>query len=159
MLQTMKESKQGAVERWVQHQTQHHTPHLLLPPKWLTSPFLHNSGSNDKTTCGFSHRSIRLCLAQLCFLLREMDPPNWHRHLCGLKSWTQRESSAPWYAGSLVTDIHPRAAVLIYKAVAPPLLSQAVIPEQDVAHKSLPVAYLPPTGQLVLTKVVNSHPP
>lgn len=159
MPQTMKESKQGAEERWVQHQTQHHTPRLLLPPKWLTSPFLHNSGSNDKTTCGFRHRSIRLCLAQLCFLLREMDPPNRHRHLCGLKSWTHSESSAPWYAGSPVADIHPRAAVLIYKAVAPPLLSQAVIPEQDVAHKSLPVAYLPPTGRLVLTRVVNSHPP
>lgn len=110
------------------------THHVLLPSKWLTSLFLHNSGSNCKTTCGSSHRSIRLCPAQLCFLPREMDPPNQHQHPCGLKSWTHRESSATWYAGSPVAEIHSRSAFLIYKAVLP-----LFCPQQRFQNRMLPI--------------------
>lgn len=55
---------------------------------------------------GSGHSSICLYLTQLCFLLREMDPPNQHQHLCGLKSWTQSVSSAMWY-----TDYQPPGGI------------------------------------------------
>lgn len=51
------------------------------------------------------------------------------------------------------------AAFMIYTEISPPILSPAVIPEQDVAHKSFPSAYLPPTDQLIFTRVAISHTP
>lgn len=58
-----------------------------------------------------------------------------------------------------MADFISGAAFMIYIAIFPPPLSTAVIPEQDVAHKSFPSAHLPPTGQVIFTGVAISHTP
>lgn len=116
---------------------------------------------------------VQIILGPLCFLLflylsfwKTLPQPSINPHkdlkripplnsLSPMDSAKDLHKRSPW--DSPVADFISWAAFMIYTEISPPLLSPAVIPEQDVAHKSFPSAYLPPTDQLIFTRVAISH--
>lgn len=132
------------------------------PPKAsLLSLFLHNSAGIYKTIDDSGARCAILCFSCSFPLWKPgLRQPSTNPHtdvrrvppICSLPMCYTKGTLKGCPRGPMAGFIS-WAALLIYIAIYPPLLSPAVIPEQDVAHKSFASAYYHPQASLFLQEL------